>query len=502
MKKTLNRTVLVLVAFISISLGMLFSTLSFYRGFKTGSSLLVFGESNLKDNPNIQNAFSVQNAFRLVAKSIIPAVVNISTEIVIKQQYNMENDPFFQFFGKEWFDFYFGDQPRSKVFTQKTLGTGVIVDDEGYILTNFHVVKDASKIIVKLSNGKEYKAKVIGTDEKTDLALIKIEAKEKLYTAPLGDSDELEVGDWAIAVGNPFGLNETFTVGVISAKGRSGVIADSSRYENYIQTDASINPGNSGGPLINIKGEVVGINTAIATPSGGNVGIGFAIPIKTVKTIFKQLKDKGKVIRGWLGVSIQDLNPDLAKHFKREPNSGVLVADVLEKTPAADAGLKGGDIIIQYGDEQIKDVTQLRNMVAETAPGSKIKLRIIRKGEEKSLTIKIAEMQDESGKANPVLAASGSWLGLKTENITAQHAGKYNLGDDRNGVIITSVDPKSPAAGLQAGDVIKQIDNTVISNLDDFNKFSSQEKDHDSYLFVIKRQGRLFYIAVDNEKTE
>lgn len=502
MKKPASRYILTLIALAGIVLGMLLASLSFYAGFRQGGGFLAYGDSGIKDDPSIKKALDIQSAFRLVAKSIIPAVVNISTEIVVKQQMSLDNDPFFRFFGKDWFDFYFGDQPKSREFVQKTLGTGVIIDEEGFILTNFHVVKNATKIIVKLSNGREYKAKVVGTDPRTDMALIKIDIREKLPVAPMGDSDALEVGDWAIAIGNPFGLNETFTVGVVSAKGRSGVISDASRYENYIQTDAAINPGNSGGPLVNIQGEIIGINTAIATPSGGNVGVGFAIPINTARAVFKQLKDKGKVVRGWLGVSIQDLSPDLAKHFGREPNSGVLVADIIEKTPAAEAGMKGGDIIVEFNGTAIKEVVQLRSLVADTAPGARVKIKVIRDKKPLTLTIKIAELKDETAAQAQPEKGGQTWLGLKVEGITPQNASRFRLGEEKTGVVIMSVDEKSPAGEIMAGDIIRQINNTVISGMDDFRQFVEKYGNNESFLFVVKRQGRMFYISVDNAKSE
>lgn len=354
------KSLLILISVISIFVGMFLSSIIFYQGYH-----FAYAQSALNDDPSVQKAMDTQKAFSLVAKSVIPAVVNISSEIRVKQQQQFsQNDPFFQYFGKEWFDFFFHDVPKDLV--EQALGSGVIVDADGFILTNFHVVKDATEIKVKLNNGKEYKAKVVGVDPKTDLALIKINAGEKLKVAPIGDSDKIEIGYWAIAIGNPFGLNQTFTVGVISAKGRSGVLEDNSRYENFIQTDAPINPGNSGGPLVDIQGEVIGINTAIATPSGGNVGIGFAIPINMAKMVMEQLKEHGKVVRGWLGVSIQDLTPNLAKSFKREANSGVLVSEVFKNTPSEKAGLKSGDIIIKYNDKEIKNTTELKDSVEET----------------------------------------------------------------------------------------------------------------------------------------
>lgn len=496
-----NNRLLIIVALISIIIGMLIATISFYQGFERGRSFLAFAlESEIKNHPAVKKALEIQKAFRLIAKSVIPAVVNISTETVIKQTFDFRNDPFFRFFGEDWFDFFFG-APKEREYVQRSLGTGVIISKDGYILTNVHVVKNATRIKVKLANGETYKAKIVGLDPKTDLALIKIDPKEDLPVAPLGDSDKIEVGDWAIAIGNPFGLSHTFTVGVISAKGRSGISEDRSRYENYIQTDASINPGNSGGPLLNIKGEVIGINNAIVTPSGGNVGIGFAIPINMAKKILPQLKEKGKVIRGWLGITIQDLDEKKARPLKLKPYSGVLVANVLKKSPAAKAGLKSGDIIIKYNGKKIKGTNQLRNLVAETEPGKKVKIVILRKGRKKTLKVRIGEMPSDQEISQLEKEATG-WLDMKVESITPQNASKFRLDEDETGVVVVRLKKDGIAAiqGIRVGDVIKQINNYEIEDIDDYNKFVDKYGDEDSFLFLIRRGGNLFFIGIEKEE--
>ncbi len=496
-----SKSTIVLVAVISILIGMLLATVSFYKGFERGRDFLAFAvESKIKDNPSVKSAFEIQKAFRLVAESVIPAVVNISTETVIKQSFNFdENDPFFRYFGQDWFDFFFGGSPREREHIQKALGTGVIISKDGYLLTNVHVVKGATRIKVKLANGETYEAEIVGLDSKTDIALIKIKPKKDLPVASLGDSDKLEVGDWAIAVGNPFGLSHTFTVGVISAKGRSGISEDKTRYEDYIQTDASINPGNSGGPLLNINGEVVGINNSIVTPSGGNVGIGFAIPINMAKKILSQLKKTGKVIRGWLGVSIQDLDEKIAKPLKRSPNSGVLITDVKKGSPAEKADLKVGDIIVSFDGKEIKDTNGLRNLVADTQPGDKVKIEIIRKGKKKSIEVKIGEMPDEESIVKSEKASKEEWLGMKVQNITPQIASKFRVSQDESGVIVTDIDSDKEAysQGIKVGDVIKQIDNYEIENVDDYEKFVDKYGDKDSFLFLIKRGDSLFFLGVE-----
>jgi len=490
---------LVIIALISIILGMLIATLAFYKGFEKGKDYFALAGNSLENEESVKNALKVQEAFRLVAKSVIPAVVNINTEKVIKQSFDFRNDPFFKFFGDEWFDFFFGG-PREREFVQRSLGTGFIVTKDGYILSNVHVVKNATRINVKLFNGKTYKAEIKGLDEKTDIALLKIKDSEDFVCAVLGDSDEIEVGDWAIAIGNPFGLSHTFTVGIISAKGRSGIMPDSSsKYENYIQTDASINPGNSGGPLVNIKGEVIGINNAIVTPSGGNVGIGFAIPINMAKRILSQLKEKGKVIRGWLGITIQDLDEKIAKPLKLKPYSGVLVADVLKNSPADKAGLKTGDIIIEYDKKDIKDSNELRNLVADTEPGKKVDIVILRKGKKMNLKVEIGVMPSGEQIAKYEKETKKVWLGMIVENITPQNASRFKIDSNETGVIITGFSDDSIAAqqGLKIGDIIKGINDFEINNIDDYNKFVKEYGDGDSFLFLVKRGSALFYIGVE-----
>ena len=281
--------------------------------------------------------------------------------------------------------------PRS--FTRRALGSGVIIDKDGYIVTNAHVVKGADKIVVTLQDGREdgreFDAKVVGIDEKTDVALLKIQSPGDLAVATLGDSDALHVGDWVVAIGNPFGLSETVTAGIVSAKGR---VIGEGPYDDFIQTDASINPGNSGGPLLNLQGQVIGINSAIYSQSGGNIGIGFAIPINLVKSVVAQLKAHGKVVRGWLGVAIQDITPDLAKSFGLKQAEGALVSDVTPDSPAARAGLERGDIIVEYNGTHIEAAHQLPALVAGTEIGKTVPIKVLRNGESKTLSVTIAEM--------------------------------------------------------------------------------------------------------------
>lgn len=309
-----------------------------------------------------------------------PLVVNIYTTQIIKRQ--KAQDPAQEFFER----FYGAPQKDTK---KRSLGSGVIISNDGYILTNLHVVAKAAEIKVRLADGREFDAKIIGTDEKIDVALIKIDAKTELKAAALGDSDALRVGDWVIAIGNPFGLAHTVTAGIVSAKDR---MIGAGPYDDFIQTDASINPGNSGGPLFNIKGEVIGINTVILSPSGANVGIGFAIPINMVKEVLSDLKDKGKVTRGWLGISVQPLTPELVAALNLTVTEGALVSDTDKGGPAEKAGIKRGDIIIELEGKKITDITQLPRMVARMEAGKEINIKIVRDNETKEITAVIGKM--------------------------------------------------------------------------------------------------------------
>jgi len=446
---------------------------------------------------NIQAAVSIQDAFRSVARSVTPAVVNISSETVVRNEgANMPEDPFMEFFGKDFFNQFF-DVPRE--YKERSLGTGFLVSADGFLISNFHVIRNATKIMVTLADGAKYKARVVGADPKTDIALLKIDAKGLAFVKT-GDSDTVEVGDWAIAIGNPFGLSETFTVGVISAKGRKDVgIGD---FENYLQTDAAINPGNSGGPLVNIEGEVIGVNTAIASPSGGNVGIGFAIPINTGKSVFDQLKATGKVVRGWTGLYIQDLTEDIAKPLKLQPNSGVLVADVIKGGPAEAAGLKTGDIVVEFNSKQVRNADELKTLVASSPVGKTVALKVLRAGKPVSFELKIAEMPAETESMAPVQQEQ-KWLGLLVSPLTADLKQKYGISPaDNTGVVITSVDQNSVSAeaGLKEGDLLVSINNAPLKTLKDFSDLVSADKTQTSFLFLVKRQDRLFYIGIDTEQ--
>ncbi len=450
------------------------------------------------DQAAINEAVRLSHAFALVAKKAEPAVVFVEVEKTVIRQGPAEFPfPFanpFDFFGPDFFQRFFQDRFPHK-FKQMGAGSGFIVSKDGYILTNNHVVAHADKIIVKLADGREFKAKVIGTDPASDVAVIKINA-HNLPTLPLGDSDKIQVGEWVMAIGNPFGLTQTVTVGVISAKGRSGVgITD---YEDFIQTDAAINPGNSGGPLVNMRGEAIGMNTAIFTRSGGYMGIGFAIPINMVKVVMKQLITKGKVVRGWLGVVIQDLNEDLAKSFGLQRPEGALITEVAEHSPAAKAGLRRGDIILAYNGKPVKNVAELRTLVAMTQPGTEVTITIWRDGHKQDLKVRIGTQPQNFfalGSQNEIL----NRLGLTIEPLTPQIADRlgYGLND---GVVITGVAPNSPAAmvGLKPGMLIEEVNRHRIHNMREFMAALSESRKTGSVLFLVRDpNGFRHYVAID-----
>ncbi len=347
-------------------------------------------------------------------------------------------DPF-----KDFFERFFGDQiPRD--YRQQSLGSGFVIDKDGFILTNNHVVENTEEIKVKLADKREYDAKIVGRDTKTDLALIRIESDHPLVPLALGDSDKLYVGDWVIAIGNPFGLEATVTAGIVSAKYRD---IGAGSYDNFIQTDASINPGNSGGPLLNTAGEVVGINTAILSRSGGSVGIGFAIPINMAKDLLPQLK-KGKVVRGWLGVMIQKITPDLKEKLGLKDEKGALVADVTAGGPAEEAGIKRGDVIVSFGGEEIKEMHDLPYIVASTSVGEKVTVEVIRKGKKKSFQVKTGELKEED--ESPVVSEVSPNLGLMVKEVTPELARNFGLSET-SGLVVVQVESNSPAgeAGMR-----------------------------------------------------
>jgi serine protease Do len=402
-----------------------------------------------------------------------------------------EDDPFQEFYGP--FERFFG--PPRRPFKAKSLGSGFLIDSKGFIITNNHVVENADEIVVKLSTGKEFKAKVVGRDPKTDLALIEIKGDAKdLPALTLGNSDSLRVGEWVMAIGNPFGLENTVTAGIVSAMGRH---INQGPYDNFIQTDAAINPGNSGGPLLNTKGQVVGINTAIFSRGGGNIGIGFAIPVDLAKEIVPQLKERGRVTRGWLGVMIQKVTPDIAETLGLAEPKGALVADVVKDGPAESSGLKQGDVIVEFNGQPVGDSAELPLLVARTPIGKAVPLVIIRDKQRQNVSVTIAELKDEEELAQGS-GDSAEDLGLAVQTLTPELA--ENLGVERalKGVVVTQVDPDGPAgeAGMRRGDVILEVNRVAVKDAAAYSKAIRALGKGKSALFLVRRGDNTIFLAV------
>jgi serine protease Do len=432
-------------------------------------------------------SFDLSTAIIQVAKQTIPAVVHI--EVTESQEVA---NPFLPFANDPRFRRFFNAPQMPKKFKRemKGLGTGMIIDAQGHILTNHHVAGGATKIEVLLSSGERYPAKLVGTDPKTDLAVIQISAKGPLPYATFGDSDNVEVGEWVVAIGHPRGLDQTVTQGIISAKHRAG-ISDPGSYQDFLQTDAAINPGNSGGPLLNLKGEVIGVNAVIVSESGGFEGIGFTIPSNMALYISKALIAYGKVERGWVGISVQDLTPQLAKSVGAEALRGVFIADVVKGGPAEKAGLRKNDVVIAYGDKEIRDSSTFRNDVAATLIGHDVKVSVLRSGRKEEFIIKVGNLESSTK-----LLAVGvkERLGVEVRAVSPGEAKKYSL-DSKQGVFITRVDPKGPLgeAGFEVGDIILGIDNQSIENLESFINLAStlQPKQKITLLAIDHRTGNM-----------
>ncbi|HEX8947778.1 MAG TPA: DegQ family serine endoprotease [Dissulfurispiraceae bacterium] len=451
----------------------------------------VFAEQKGISRGAVDTLSKIDGAMAEIAAAVKPAVVNVSTTRTIKTP-GIPNpfsaDPFFrQFFGDA-----FGNAHGPREYKQASLGSGVIVDKDGYILTNNHVVKDADEIKIKLSDGREFKGKVIGTDPKTDLAVIKI-GSDHLPVVKWGDSDRLRVGERVLAFGNPYGLSQTVTSGIVSATGRANVgIAD---YEDFIQTDAPINPGNSGGALISIRGELIGINTAIFSTSGGYQGIGFAIPSNMAKSVMDSLIKRGKVVRGWLGLSIQPITPELAGQFGLKDEKGALVGDVVEGSPAERAGLQRGDVVVEFDGKEVRDPAGLRNMAANTPPGKEVTLKVLREGKPKAIKVTIAELPADMQKV------SGSYenllKGVHVQNIAPELRGALGIPKRVTGVVVTDVDEGNPAeTALMKNDVIMEINKRRINNSKDFETAASQIKSNQNILLLIYRNGSAIYLTL------
>jgi serine protease Do len=438
-------------------------------------------------------------AFSSVVKKATPAVVHVEVEKTVgATDYNFDffNNPFFErFFGPDFHRQFPPQQPRER--KQQGQGSGFIISKEGYILTNNHVVADADTIRVTLSDNKKVDAKLIGSDPQSDVALIKIDNGNNLPIIPLGDSDALEVGEWVIAIGNPFGLNQTVTVGVVSAKGRSRVGIN--EYENFIQTDAAINPGNSGGPLLNIHGEVVGINSALFSRTGGYMGIGFAIPINMVKAINDQLQEHGKVTRGWLGVAIQDIDEDLAKSFGLKEARGILVSEVQKDSPADKSELRQGDVIIELNGIELLNVNDLRNRIALIIPNTAAELVVIRDGKEKTIEVVIGEQPTDFGRTAQS-AADQEFLGkfgLSFQELTPELAEQFGY-EGEQGVLVGDVEPGSPAASarLQPGQLVQEVNKERVTSLRDLQNILKKSGDSDRMLLRVRSGSFSQYVVL------
>ena len=448
------------------------------------TAFLLFGWSSL--------VWAQPPDFVQLAKDLKPAVVNISTAKTVQNRtpnFHGPGSPGGDLF-EEFFERFFEGMPQMPR-KQSSLGSGFIISEDGYILTNDHVVDGADEIKVKLSDGREFNAEVRGLDPKLDLALIKVEAKEELPVAKLGDSETIQVGEWVMAIGNPFGLEQTVTVGIVSAKGR---VIGAGPYDDFIQTDASINPGNSGGPLFNVKGEVVGINTAIVA---GGQGIGFAIPVNMAKQIIPQLRDEGHVTRGWLGVTVQALNKELAESFGLEENRGALVNEVIKDSPADKAGLERGDIILEYNGTKIDELNDLPRLVAATKVGDTVKVQIYRDGKERTVKVTIGKLDEGRPAVAGADKESGSALGVTVANITPELAERFSL-EGQEGVLITKIDPEGPAskANLRVGDLIIEADGKEIASVSDFESLVSDLPSGKVLRLLIQRRATLLYTTV------
>ncbi len=442
-------------------------------------------------------------AFEEAAARVNPSVVPIFSEQVVENRnpFSLRNDQFRDFFGDEFFRRFFGDPQRGGEERQRIrgLGSGVIVSKDGYILTNNHVIREADKVTVMVSENKKYTAKVIGADPQTDLAVIKIDAND-LPAATLGNSDEVRIGQWVIAVGNPFELLHTVTAGIISAKGRSSV--GLAQYEDFIQTDASINPGNSGGALADLDGNVVGINTAISSPSGGNVGIGFAIPINMAKKIMDELVTKGKVTRGYLALYPQDVDENLAKGLNLKSTAGALVGDVTPDGPADKAGIQRGDIITGFNGKKVENSNQLRAVVADAEPGSTAKVVLLRNGREMTVPVVLGERPKEfaergAGEREEPEAQTGEKLGLSLQALTPELARQLGYRNDE-GVVVGGVTGGSAAdeAGLRRGDLIKEVNRSEVRSLQDFKRAIGRLQSGESAVLLVRRGQNTFYAAM------
>jgi serine protease Do len=434
-------------------------------------------------------------SFAELAKKLSPSVVNIKVVKVERAAFNRPEMEIPEGQFGDLFKRFFQEMPQAPESRRtQGAGSGVIISKDGYILTNNHVVEGAKEVTVTFANQKEYKARVAGRDPKTDLAVLKVKANKPLPAVTMGDSSQLQVGDWVLAIGNPFGLNNTVTAGIVSAKGR---VIGAGPYDDFIQTDASINPGNSGGALLNMKGELVGINTAII-PNGQ--GIGFAIPVNTAKPLVPQLIAKGKVTRGYLGVTLQSITPELAKAMKLRDRMGALVADVVPGGPADLGGVKRGDVIIAYNGKVVEDSQHLPVLVAATPVNQEATLTVLRDGQEQKLSMKVGQFPgDKTVSEIPVHPAAGKW-GLQLRDVTPQMAQRFNLKEDK-GVVVAGIEPGSRAAeaGMQRGDLILEVNRQPVGSVKDVLENIDRSKDKDHLLLLVQRDSGKFFVPLEQQ---
>ncbi len=454
------------------------------------------------ENIDIQSSVAIQqlsNAFADVASKVNPSVVTVFTETIVKQR----SHPFFQFpfeefFGEDFQKYFRSPQTPEREQKHYGLGSGVIMSSDGIIITNNHVIDGADNIKIRLIDGTEHAAEIKGTDASTDLAIIKIKV-ENLPAIKFGDSDIARVGEWVLAIGSPLSpeLAHTVTSGIISAKGRSGIF-DPRQYEDFIQTDAAINPGNSGGALVNLQGELIGINTAIASRTGGFMGIGFAIPSNLANKVMTDILDKGRVVRGWLGVYIQDLTEELSQALGMENTNGVLVSSVQENSPAEKAGLKSEDVILTLNNKKVKNSNELRNIVASTGPNVEVTLGIMRAGKEKNVKVLLGELPEDQ-KVQPASTTSQVQknIGIEVANVNSTLIERYDLKVKKDAVVITDIARGTIAAesGLRAGDVILTINKKAVTSVSDYSKLLNEVEEGDTLLFYIQRGDAKIFIA-------
>ncbi|MFC1811833.1 DegQ family serine endoprotease [Thermodesulfobacteriota bacterium] len=470
-----------------------FIVLSLFIGFM--AAVYIYPDAQVYAGP--AGAISVPGSFNKLAEKVSPSVVNIRAVKIIKgggrvfrnfhRRPQGKDDPF-----QDFFDRFFGNGPQHE-FKQRSLGSGFIIDQDGHIVTNNHVVENANEIEIKLNDGKSYTADIVGRDPSTDIALLKIEAKRNLPFAKLGNSDDLKVGEWVVAIGSPFGLEHTITAGIVSAKGR---VIGSGPYDDFIQTDASINPGNSGGPLINMEGEVIGINTAIVA---GGTGIGFAVPVNDAKGVIEQLKTKGEVTRGWLGVSIQDVSEEVSEYYHLKSKKGALVAEVFEGDPADLAGIKPGDIIIGVNNEEIESSRDLTSRIAAVSVGEIARIKVLRQGKTKTFKVKIAKREDKNVASRRHSTETAGELGIRVSNITADMARRYKLSD-KQGIAVVGVEPGSAGAqaGVRAGDVIKEVNHHAVNTVKAYQSVLGKiKKGKDIQLFIHRRSVGFLVIRLE-----